>query len=159
MKTIALTQGRVALVDDADFERLNQWTWCAWKHRNTFYAQRARRVSEGKSGVVFMHQEVCCKGADHKNGNGLDNRRSNLRPCTASQNSANQPLQKGNRSGFKGVSWQGGRLNKWTAQVQVLGKKIHLGCYSDKEDAARAYDAAAREHFGEFAQLNFPGDE
>jgi len=90
---------------------------------------------------------------DHRNGNGLDNRRANLRPATKSQNGANRLIAASNKSGFKGVDLKKGR---WRAQIKVVGSKIHLGYFDLAEEAARAYDMAAIEAFGEFATLNFP---
>lgn len=91
---------------------------------------------------------------DHINGDTLDNRRSNLRLCTVSGNNHNRMKSKNNTSGYKGVSWLK-QNQKWRAYIKVNSKDKHLGCYLDKEDAARAYDKAAKEYFGEFARLNF----
>ena len=90
---------------------------------------------------------------DHINGNGLDNRRSNLRPASRSQNGANRGAPSNNTSGFKGVTRF--RL-KWMAKIQVHGRTIHLGLFATPQEAARAYDTAALEHFGEYARPNFP---
>jgi len=90
---------------------------------------------------------------DHINGNGLNNTRENLRLCTRSQNMMNQRL-KGGTSRFRGVSWLKGGA-KWHAQVRANGKRLHLGLFTDETEAAMAYDAAARELFGDFARLNF----
>jgi hypothetical protein len=86
--------------------------------------------------------------------NTLDNRRSNLRRATASENGANRGIPAHNKSGFKGVSWHKAR-SKWRAFIKVNRKQIHLGLFSQKEDAARVYDQAAILHFGKFARLNF----
>lgn len=91
---------------------------------------------------------------DHRNGDGLDNRRSNLRPATAMQNSQNQGVRKTNKAGLKGVSWWG-PLGKWKAGIQANGTPVHLGYFETPEAAARAYDAAARLYHGEFAKTNF----
>ena len=90
---------------------------------------------------------------DHINGNGLDNRKSNLRVCYNYQNARNQKLRPNSNSGFKGVSLIKDR-NKWVAQIKVNGKVKYLGAYTLKEEAARAYNKAAKELFGEFAWLN-----
>jgi hypothetical protein len=87
---------------------------------------------------------------------GLNNQRSNLRPATPTQNRYNQPCRKDSCSGFKGV---GIRRKRWLAKIKVDGKTVHLGMFDDKESAARAYDAAARIHHGEFAYLNFPDQQ
>jgi hypothetical protein len=90
---------------------------------------------------------------DHCNGDKLDNRRCNLRDATTSQNKANEGLRKNNTSGFKGVYWSKW-AGKWMAGIKVNYKRIHLGYYMRKVDAARAYNRAARRYFGKYAQLN-----
>lgn len=90
---------------------------------------------------------------DHIDGNGLNNQRRNLRPCTTAQNAANQTQQKGRSSLYKGVSWRKGR-NKWRAGIKVNGKQINLGDFTNETEAALAYNKAAAEHFKEFARLN-----
>ncbi len=94
---------------------------------------------------------------DHKDGNGLDCRRHNVRPATKQQNQANRGPRANNASGFKGVSWFP-RQRRWYARIGVDGRNLYLGVYESAAAAARAYDAAARTHFGEFAKLNFPED-
>ena len=160
MKRIKLTQGKFALVDDADFEWLSQWKWVSHKHRSTFYAMR-HNENWSKTEFIGMHREILGlkrgdgKLGDHRNRNGLDNRRSNLRICTGAENLQNRGKTKNNTSGYKGVSWH--KQNKyWVAQLHKNGKHIHAGCYKDKITAARAYDIAAIQYFGEFAYLNFP---
>ncbi len=95
------------------------------------------------------------KHIDHRNRNGLDNRKKNLRGCTRSQNYANCPAPKTNKSGFKGVRWDKTR-NKWKAEISLNDKNLHIGRFLNIEDAIRAYDRKAIELFGEFAYLNFP---
>lgn len=159
MKHIPLTQGQQAIVDDADFDWLNRWKWRALKSGKTFYASRA--VQRGlRRKTIYMHRFILGLGdgdtreADHIKGDGLDNRRSNLRIATHAENSANRRLSKNNTSGYNGVSWRK-REKKWRAQIKVGQKHISLGRYDDPIDAARAYDKAARKHFGEFARTNF----
>ncbi len=154
IRKIPLTQGQWALVDADDFEWLSQWTWCAATQRNHLIA-----LSKPKSHAphLLMHRLITPNTpvVDHINGNSLDNRRSNLRAATPSQNGANARRSRANSTGFKGVYFARER-NKWAARIKVNYREIGLGRFSSAEDAARAYDAAARKHFGEFAQTNFP---
>jgi hypothetical protein len=156
MKTIPLSQGRVAIVDDRDFETLNRYKWYAQKIGNTLYAARH---ATGRHRTIYMHRQIpgiTDPGifVDHRNGNGLDNRRQNLRLATKTENARNRPAPKNNTSGFKGVHWhkQG---NAYRARIKVNGKNIHLGLFPTPTEAARAYDQAARKYFGEFARTNF----
>ena len=148
---IPLTQGKFALVDEADAEWiLGMGSWHATWGNCTWYA---RGAACGRP-RVFMHALIAgTPGPDHVNGNGLDNRRANLREATQSQNSANRELSSSNTSGYKGVSWSRG-TRKWVAQIGVNGRRIYLGLFADPAEGARAYNRAALEHFGEFARLN-----
>jgi hypothetical protein len=92
---------------------------------------------------------------DHVNGNGLDNRRENLRRCSTSEQARNRPKQLNARSRFKGVWWSK-TAEKWQSSIMLSGKSVHLGIFDEEVSAAVAYDRAAREHFGEFARTNFP---
>lgn len=157
MKTIPLTQGKIALVDDEDFERLCKYRWYSYPRsdRATFYATRANKRS-GKT--VYMHREILRvrgrKTVDHIDGNGLDNRRANLRACSHQQNCMNQKMQSRSKSSrFKGVYRMRTR-RKWRAQVRIDGKAYALGHFPVEEDAAIAYNVAAQLFFGEFARLN-----
>ncbi len=159
MKEISLTQGKVALVDDGDYEYLNQWKWFAHKYKNNkWYAERSEGwgVFEKK---IRMHRIITNAPTgmevDHKDNNGLNNQRQNLRVCTKSQNIANTNKIANTTSKFKGVSWRSDS-KKWKAQIEVNKKAINLGSYSDPEEAARVYDDAATKYYGEFAKLNFP---
>ncbi len=154
MKEIQLTQNQVALVDESDFEYLNQWRWCAQKRRNTFYAVRHTPRVNGKSSLIKMHALLVGKGCDHIDMNGLNNTRANLRLATRAQNAYNRVAQANNTSGLKGISWHK-RDKKWRAQITVNGKNNQLGYFDTPEEAARVYDAAARDLHGEFARLNF----
>jgi len=150
MKTIKLTQGRMAIVDDDDYERLQQWKWCC---SGNGYVIRHR---PGHESVILMHREVLGTpdgiDTDHINGNKLDNRKENLRFCNGSQNMANQGKLSNNTSGYKGVTWD--KLNKkWKSQIKVYGINIHLGRFINVEDAANAYKEAAIKYFGEFARI------
>ncbi|GAG28472.1 unnamed protein product [marine sediment metagenome] len=95
---------------------------------------------------------------DHINGDGIDNRRFNLRACLRSENGRNRRLSKNNKSGYKGVCWNKS-CNKWVAQIKYNYKEYSLGCFFCIIKAAKAYDKAAREYFGEFARTNFPEEK
>jgi len=155
MKRIPLTKGKFALVDDDDFERLNRHKWYASCPKWTSYA--ARRDSNRK--VVRMHRIIMNTPpglfTDHINGNGLDNRKCNLRVCTLSQNNRHRRKGAGPTSSrFKGVSIRR-PTNNWQAAICFNSKDINLGYFEDEIEAAKAYDAKARELFGEYALTNF----
>lgn len=144
--------GLVALVDDEDYESLIQYNWWVKPGRYTFYAIGRLKKSSGK--MVYMHHLIVGHFlVDHRNGNGLDNRRFNLRKSTTSSNAMNQRKQTG-VSQFKGVSVT---INgNFVSQVYKDKNRCYIGTFSLEEDAARAYDLKAKELFGEFARLNFP---
>lgn len=148
MKKIKLTQGKVAIVDDEDFEALNKWKW---HFTNTGYA--ARRAWPSNK-IVLMHRQLMDTpigmDTDHRNSNGIDNRRENLRISTRQQNGMNKDRLARNTSGFKGVFWRADK-KLWLARVG----NVYAGKFKDKIEAARAYDKKAKELFGEFARLNF----
>ena len=161
MKKIPLTQGKVALVDDEDYEWLSRWKWYSLKRRSgIFYVTRNQwNFGTKKSSKICMHRlimkAVGGEIVDHKDGNGLNNQRYNLRFCTGTQNNANSKLQKNSTSRYKGVTSV--KYNrKWQSQIQHRYKHIHLGLYNTSEEAARVYDKKAIELFGEFARTNFP---
>jgi len=153
-KEIPLTKGKMAIVDDDDFERVSKRSW--YYHPNG-YAINIERVM-GHKKTVYMHRfiigDIGRLQVDHQNGNKLDNRKSNLRPCTVNENQANSGKRKKNTSGYCGVSRQGG-TKEWYAKIGFNKNTIWLGSYDTPDAAARAYDAAARVAFGEFAKLNF----
>ncbi len=159
MREIPLTQGKVALVDDEDYERVAQFNWHAVKHREIWYAQRnlispktGRRTTQHMQ--RFILDTCTAPHIDHRDCDGLNNQRYNFRPCTHAQNFRNRGAQRNNTSGYKGVTWSAIK-NRWLAAIQVDSTKMHLGNFRDPVEAARAYDAAAAQHFGEFAVLNF----
>ncbi len=158
MQKIPLTQGKFATVDDDVFNELSQYTWHARKSRNTFYAVRNVSKLGGGYTALPMHRQIIDVPSnmkiDHKFGDGLDNRRENLRICTNLQNIHNQYKRQGTLSKYKGVYKRLG-YDRYRAQITVNGKKINLGDFSSAEIAARAYDRAARLYFGEFARPNF----
>lgn len=161
MKEILLTQGKVALVNDDDFVLLGQFKWYA--HRQGCGLWYAERKTPGEDGSfqrsVLMHRVILDAplgvDVDHKNGNGLDNQRSNLRSATRQQNSQNRSVLRHSRSGYKGLGFHA-KTGKWQAQIGVGGRVIYIGLFDRPEDAARAYDAEARRRFGDYARLNFP---
>jgi hypothetical protein len=160
MKEIELTKGKFAIVDDKDFDFLNQWKW----HYSTGgYACRVEKETgksheERLSKNIIMHRLLVDTpremDTDHINGNKLDNRRENLRVCTRSQNLANRPATVINKSGFKGVVPHKG---KYEAGIRKEGKRIYLGIYNTPQEAALAYNDAAPRYFGEFSYLNIIG--
>ena len=141
----------IAVVDSEDYELVTDaGKWSLDVHQGE--PRYARRTIDGRT--VLMHTFITGFGkTDHRNGQGLDNRRSNLRPATPGQNVCNQGRQRNNTSGFKGVYSRG---NRWRAAVTVAGMELHLGYFGTPKEAALAYDHGARELHGEFAFLNFP---
>ena len=157
MREIPLTRGKKALVDDADYDYLSAWKWCATPSTRTFYAFRR----QNKMGV-WMHRFLLGVTdpnvhVDHVNRNGLDNQRCNLRLADPSRNHMNATKIGGHphTSKYKGVCWDSVR-GKWKLQIKIHGQHIRQTRYDNEEEAARAYDELASKHFGEFAHLNFP---
>jgi hypothetical protein len=154
MKRIPLSQGKYALVDDADYERLNQWKWCVSNEYGKLYA-----VCWQNDQHVRMHRFLLGlkKGnavqVDHKDGNGLNNQRSNLRIATHKQNQWNKRKRRDNTSGYKGVFWHEAS-KKWLVQIKANGKIQYIGCFKSKIEAARKYNEAAKKYHGKFASLN-----
>jgi hypothetical protein len=153
-KEIVLQNGGSALVDDDDYDDLNRWRW--YRHPRG-YAYRQTKI-KGVRATVYMHRIILAApkgiGVDHIDGDTANNQRSNLRLATQSQNMANGGARKNGSSRYKGVCRRTGET-KWTAAIRKDGRSYQIGMFADEVDAARAYDAAAREMFGEFARVNF----
>jgi len=155
VRYIPLTQGKFGIVDAADYERLSRYKWHLCRQGGNLYAHR-----KASHRTTPMHRFLLNppKGmvVDHINGNGLDNRRSNLRICTQRQNTHNS-RPSGLASSYKGVAGDKSR-NRWIAAIFDGAHHIHLGRFDDEAEAARAYDRKAAELFGEYAYLNFPDE-
>lgn len=158
MKRINLTQNKVAIVDDQDYDWLSRRKWYAHKGTHGYYAVRNSKKCEGKKHLIRMHRAIMGlqygdkQEIDHINHNGLDNRRCNLRVCTHRQNGYNQTSKTGS-SKYKGVSWYK-PYKKWESYIDTNGKRQKLGYFDNEIDAAKAYNDKAKELFGEFACLN-----
>ncbi|CAN7358234.1 AP2/ERF family transcription factor [Paenibacillus sp. LjRoot56] len=155
MGELRLGKGEICLVDDEDYEWLSKYRWNKSQYG---YGYRLGDRSKGEQWKILIHREImnAKKGhvIDHKNGNPLDNRRSNLRFCTQGENLRNS-CGRGGSSGYKGVFLnKSSRNSSWRALIRMDGKSIHLGCFKTKEEAARAYNEAAIKYHGEFARLN-----
>lgn len=156
MKIIWLTQGQFALVDDEDYGRLIKHRWHAHKNGNRYYA-RTTIVTDAGSTKVLMHRmitnakptEVC----DHKDLNGLNNQKDNIRNCNRSENGRNVIPKIGHSSKFKGVHFHKD-TGKWVARITVGKKLNYLGLFASEVDAANTYNLKAKELHGEFARLN-----
>lgn len=149
---IRLTKGHVALVDDADLERvIAAGSWQLSKCGGLLYAQHGGN----RTGVRLHTFLTGWTLVDHINGDGLDNRRANLRPATPGQNAANMRRPRNNTSGFKGVTLYR-RTGRWRAHITVDQRQRHLGYFDTAEEAAHAYDTAATQTWGEYARLNYP---
>ncbi|KKN06040.1 hypothetical protein LCGC14_1081180 [marine sediment metagenome] len=157
MKRIPLTRGKFALVDDEDSELVNLFKWRAAKGRNTYYAVAWVCFKDDRSIFIQMHRLILNskphEHTDHADMNGLNNQKYNIRKCNRSQNQHNRKSCIGS-SQYKGVSWCKDR-GKWIVHIGINGKHLNIGRFISEIEAAKAYDAKAKELHGEFARLNF----
>ena len=156
---VGLTQGMVALIDEADFNLVSRFNWFAFNGSTskTYYAKTNVMRADGSRATILMHRLILGLTdprvhTDHIDGNGLNNQRANLRTCSNTENMRNRGAYANNKSGFKGVSFhkQSGR---WRAYIKLTGKQKHLGYFPTPEAAYAAYCAAAAELHGEFANF------
>ena len=149
---VTLTKGYVAIIDADDLEIVNTSNWYASVKPRTVYAIRAV-YNNGAQHILRLHRIIMKAPfgmeVDHINGNGLDNRKINLRVVSKSENAKNRRIGLNNRSGFKGVSWSK-KSGKWLSQIQHNGIVIYLGYYASKEEAYEAYCKASEKYHGEF---------
>lgn len=160
-----LPSGEAVLLDHEDFDRVSQFSWSLSRSGANCYAVHSRAATRSRPPLtLLMHRLILGLGradrwvvVDHINGNGLDNRKANLRVCTQQENLRNQRKRRHSRSRFKGVSPVAfSKTGKWAAKLWINGHLMHLGTFATEEEAARAYDEAIQVHHGEFARLNFP---
>jgi len=165
MRTLPLSKGLVAVVDDEDYPRLARYKWHVVERGNLRHAMRTVKI--GGKRTVYMHREIVGaktgEEVDHANGNGLDKRRCYLRRCTHRENGRHRRLPSQRKtSRFHGVCWNKSRC-RWRVVICAgepdasgRARQLYVGTFRDEIEAATAYDAAAKTHFGPFAVLNFP---
>ena len=157
-RRIDLGSNMFAMVEQRDYYRVKKLNWSISGKEKCIYAVHYEKVESGKIIRVHMHRfimgEPAGKLVDHHNSNKLDNRRTNLRIASHSENNCNRPKKKGTSSQYIG-SHLNKKTGRWIAQIRINGKSTHLGSFANEIDAARAYDEAARKYHGEFARLNF----
>jgi len=152
-RKIKLTRGKLALIDNEDFEYLNQWKW----HWDGEYAARTIKFN-GITHKITMHRLILNnipkgKESDHINRDKLDNRRNNLRIVSNAENQMNKNLQKNNRSGVRGICWYG-KYDKWQTRIGFGGKKMFLGYFSNIKDAIEIYNTTSKKLYGKFTYIN-----
>lgn len=153
---VPLSKGLHSLIDSCDIPYVGQWNWRAEVHPGRIYARRIKsRHEDGDASAIRLHRDII--GApraylvDHKNGNPLDNRRSNLRLASHQQNRHNSSISCVNKTGVKGISKT--KSGKWVSRIKIKDKEIHLGTFTYKSEAGDAYARASKAHHGEFARL------
>lgn len=161
MKTalIDIGGGLQAIVDEEDAEHVNRLKWYPRRTTTDVVYVQANTWRDDKPTTITLHRFIAraldTEHVDHRNSDGLDNRKSNLRVCTRFQNNRNARVRVDNTSGYKGVGWYASG-NNWAAGIMIDKKRRHIGYFESKEAAARAYDLVAQKLWGEFAWLNFP---
>lgn len=155
---LPLTKGYVAVIDFDDFEKVRGFKYHADVKKGLVYAARNIQLPDGRKRIAYLHRDLMgtpLSQVDHRDGDGLNNRRENLRPATSLQNQRGfHKKRPGASSKFRGVSWHA-LSRKWRASINIQEHQIYIGLFAVEEDAARAYDAAAKKYFGEFASPNF----
>lgn len=158
-RRIHLTDGKFAIVDQQDFYWLNSFDWCLKENHGFLYAARFNNFCDNPPKILSMHREIMNAPpgilVDHRNCYGLDNRRENIRFATHAQNNCNRRKRKNASSKYTGVIFDK-QTGKWRARITANGKMLSLGRSISEIDAAKAYDAAAKKYYGEFARVNFP---
>lgn len=153
MKQITLNDGKIAFVDDVNYDYLSQFCWA---HKDG-YAVRRKKLESGRRISISMHREICNSprgfDVDHIDGQKLNNQKSNLRVATKQQNQFNRGANKGSASKHKGVSWYS-KHKLWRASIRINKKTQHLGLFNTEEEAAAAYNAVATGLHGEYARFN-----
>lgn len=160
MKKIQLSRGQLVIVDDEDFENINQWKWYL---DGGGYARRTVYTGiKNSQSAVLMHRIINKTPTgfhtDHINADKLDNRKINLRNAHSHENQGNARKLCKSSSRYKGVAWHDAS-SKWSVQIGINRKRMHLGIFDDELDAAKCYDVHAVKYFGEFARLNFGGKQ
>jgi hypothetical protein len=157
-RRIYLGEGEWTILDKEDYYQFGNLKWSISGRDKKFYAMRGVKVSPDEIRIMSMHREMMKAPAgvlvDHRNGDNLDNRRVNLRLATPTENSCNRQKTKGGSSQYKGVCFHR-RRGEWVSRIKIHGKSIFLGNFDREDDAAKAYDEAAKKYHGEFARLNF----
>ena len=153
MKTLKISNSKKRiLIDDKNFDLLSKFTWVVCGKGGSVKANVLGKNNVSIAWLV-LGQPPKGKEVDHINRNPLDNREINLRFCSKSQNQMNKGLQKNNTSGYKGVHKSKNR-KRWKAELKHNGKRLYLGTYNTKEEAAKVYNETAKKYYGEFAWLN-----
>jgi hypothetical protein len=161
MIEILLTQDKFAIIDDENYELISKYKWSASKMGNQYYAVTKSSRKLGNRKNLFMHRLILGlnfgdkRYGDHINHDTLDNRNNNLRIVDSHQSSLNRRSHNNSSSIYKGVGWDK-HIQKWRSRIYINNHDIYLGTFHNDADAAKAYDAKAKELFGEFANLNFP---